>query len=452
MGGATFSSATTISLEISMPRLIAFALLTAGASLAAVPSVFSSGQPARSEEVNKNFAYLDSTVGTKATQASLGTVQLAVTGLQASKAEQTALEDAIKLIASKVGTADLEKALKGKVDTSVVRALAELVAKKAEAEQIGSLKDAVGAKADTTTVRTLGETLDKKADAAWVSAQIAASAPSGMLSSGKNLSDLSDKAAARTNLGLGALAEKSSLSAADVGALTSSAADATYLQAREGYIASYKQYTDGTNPKVPKLAIGDSQYGFASAGGVLELYSATGSVRMYQTAGASEAQLLGYVATKEWTSGSFAALNAAKPYGEWNFAGGDPTKYVDPEPKVGRDAKFGGTGIATNGLHVNGNATVTGTINGKVVTNGISSSNVADYVFEPGYQLAPLSEVEAYTKAHKHLPEVPSAAEIETNGLDLAQMNLVLLKKVEELTLHTIELEKRVKVLEGSEE
>ncbi|MBK9578022.1 MAG: hypothetical protein IPO40_13185 [Fibrobacteres bacterium] len=89
-----------------------------------------------------------------------------------------------------------------------------------------------------------------------------------------------------------------------------------------------------------------------------------------------------------------------------------------------------------------GNLTVTGAINGKVVTRGIPASNVADYVFKPGYKLASLSEVEAFTQANGHLPEVPSAQDVEKNGLDLAQMNLVLLKKVEELTLHAISQQK----------
>jgi hypothetical protein len=66
-----------------------------------------------------------------------------------------------------------------------------------------------------------------------------------------------------------------------------------------------------------------------------------------------------------------------------------------------------------------------------------------DYVFEPTYQLPSLTETEAYIKAHKHLPEVPSAKEMEANGINLSEMNMVLLKKVEELTLHVIELKKR---------
>ena len=70
--------------------------------------------------------------------------------------------------------------------------------------------------------------------------------------------------------------------------------------------------------------------------------------------------------------------------------------------------------------------------------------DVADYVFEPSYKLASLSDVESFAKQHRHLPEVPSASEIEKGGLDLAQMNLVLLKKVEELTLHAIEQEKAI--------
>ena len=73
---------------------------------------------------------------------------------------------------------------------------------------------------------------------------------------------------------------------------------------------------------------------------------------------------------------------------------------------------------------------------------------VPDYVFGPTYKLAPLAEVESFTQANKHLPDVPSAQEIEAGGMDLAKMNLVLLKKVEELTLHAIAQEKRIQSLE----
>ena len=63
---------------------------------------------------------------------------------------------------------------------------------------------------------------------------------------------------------------------------------------------------------------------------------------------------------------------------------------------------------------------------------------VPDYVFEKDYQLTPLSEIQNYIKENKHLPEVPSAKEMEEKGINLSEMNMLLLKKVEELTLHLI--------------
>jgi len=94
---------------------------------------------------------------------------------------------------------------------------------------------------------------------------------------------------------------------------------------------------------------------------------------------------------------------------------------------------------------------VTGTLNApNMIATGIKSSDVADFVFEPGYRVMPLSEIEAFTKVNRHLPEVPSASEIEANGMDVAKMNLVLLKKVEELTLHAIAQQKEIGELRES--
>ena len=72
----------------------------------------------------------------------------------------------------------------------------------------------------------------------------------------------------------------------------------------------------------------------------------------------------------------------------------------------------------------------------------VKMNNVADYVFDEGYNLKSLSEVETFVKENKHLPGIPSAAEIEQNGVSLSQMSNMLLEKVEELTLHLIRLEK----------
>ncbi|SFD51646.1 hypothetical protein SAMN05518672_102262 [Chitinophaga sp. CF118] len=68
----------------------------------------------------------------------------------------------------------------------------------------------------------------------------------------------------------------------------------------------------------------------------------------------------------------------------------------------------------------------------------------ADFVFEPDYQLPSLYEVEKYITANKHLPDVPSAAEVEKEGLDVGEMNKILLQKVEEQTLYLIDLKKEL--------
>jgi hypothetical protein len=86
--------------------------------------------------------------------------------------------------------------------------------------------------------------------------------------------------------------------------------------------------------------------------------------------------------------------------------------------------------------------TVKGDIHTREVRVDLSGAVGPDYVFEKDYDLLSLSELETYINQNKHLPEVPSAKEMEAEGLNLKEMNLLLLKKVEELTLHLIEMKK----------
>ncbi len=69
----------------------------------------------------------------------------------------------------------------------------------------------------------------------------------------------------------------------------------------------------------------------------------------------------------------------------------------------------------------------------------------ADYVFADDYKLQPLTEVEKFVKANKHLEGVPTEKEVKENGVDLGDTQVILLKKIEELTLHLIELSKQLK-------
>ena len=85
-------------------------------------------------------------------------------------------------------------------------------------------------------------------------------------------------------------------------------------------------------------------------------------------------------------------------------------------------------------------------IEGNFVSNG-TTLNVPDYVFEDDYDLMPISQVAEFIKENRHLPNIPSAAEINAGYLDLTQMQLSLLEKVEELTLYTIEQDARISEL-----
>ncbi|MCK7556136.1 hypothetical protein MKQ70_14365 [Chitinophaga sedimenti] len=85
---------------------------------------------------------------------------------------------------------------------------------------------------------------------------------------------------------------------------------------------------------------------------------------------------------------------------------------------------------------------VNGTIGAKKVK--VTVTGWPDYVFEPGYQLPAIPQLEAFIKQDKHLPGIPTAAEIEENGVDVGEMNKKLLQKVEELTLYLIEENKQL--------
>lgn len=81
--------------------------------------------------------------------------------------------------------------------------------------------------------------------------------------------------------------------------------------------------------------------------------------------------------------------------------------------------------------------TVNGTVHSKSVV--IDMNVFADYVFNPQYALPSLSSVSAYIKKYRHLPEIPSEKEVIEKGVDVGEMNRLLVKKVEELTLYLIE-------------
>lgn len=89
---------------------------------------------------------------------------------------------------------------------------------------------------------------------------------------------------------------------------------------------------------------------------------------------------------------------------------------------------------------------------GKIVAEEIVvklQANWPDYVFDVSYKPMSLEEIDAYIKEHKHLPGVPSAKEIQEKGISVGEMNAILLKKIEELTIEMISLKKELLVSKG---
>lgn len=110
--------------------------------------------------------------------------------------------------------------------------------------------------------------------------------------------------------------------------------------------------------------------------------------------------------------------------------------------------------LTDNAIQVMG--TNGGTRNFSVQANGFvfarqyttTLANIPDYVFEKEYDLMPLSDLRTYVNTNKHLPNIPSATEYEETGVDLGELNRLLLEKTEELTLYILQLEERLSKLE----
>ncbi|NOX45492.1 MAG: hypothetical protein GXO89_00760 [Chlorobi bacterium] len=88
-------------------------------------------------------------------------------------------------------------------------------------------------------------------------------------------------------------------------------------------------------------------------------------------------------------------------------------------------------------------------ITSKIEAGEIEVKNMKEWedeVFDDSYGLATLGEVEGFIKENGHLPEIPSEKEVLENGYNIGEMDAMLLKKIEELTLYVIELEKKIEI------
>lgn len=166
------------------------------------------------------------------------------------------------------------------------------------------------------------------------------------------------------------------------------------------------------------------------------------------------------------------------PYGALNFCSSNTTVGVGDEVvnrlvTFTRDGKVGiNNPQPKEALHVLGKARINKTggpddneapinshsdyqlaVEGKIVAEeiivNITDWGWPDYVFEENYNLPTLNEVESHIKANKHLPGIPSANEVITNGANIGEVQVKLLQKIEELTLYLIEQDKKIQELQN---
>lgn len=135
---------------------------------------------------------------------------------------------------------------------------------------------------------------------------------------------------------------------------------------------------------------------------------------------------------------SFRQAGVERAYLQYTHAGSSLNFYAPTYVMLGGNVGIGTTTPAHK-LSVNG------TIRAKEL---IVDTGWADYVFADNYRLAPLHEVEAHIKKHRHLPGIPSATEVAEQGVSLGEMQTLMMAKIEELTLHAIEQARRIERLE----
>lgn len=160
------------------------------------------------------------------------------------------------------------------------------------------------------------------------------------------------------------------------------------------------------------LILGNPNHGIRRIGNIVDIY----------TSGSFESALTFTHRDYNTTTGTYSTLKEALR--------------IDNLGNVGI-----GTSTPTEKLAVNGNIRTK-----KII---VTQSEWPDYVFDSAYNLPSLESISSYIKENKHLPEMPSATAIEKDGHDLGEVQRLLLKKVEELTLYVIELERKIKASES---
>jgi hypothetical protein len=186
-------------------------------------------------------------------------------------------------------------------------------------------------------------------------------------------------------------------------------------------VTAYKIYKDGT------------------------LEATLGIVSTYQVTGLTAGTSYNFTATALDAAGNESPLsNAVSVTTNSSGGSGDGTVWTEANSVASYTGNVAvGTATVPSGYQM--------AIDGKLISEEVKvqlSGTWPDYVFAQGYDLPTLEEVEQHIKEKGHLVNIPSAAEVAANGIEIGHMNKLLLEKIEELTLYILEQEKKQKNLE----
>ncbi len=202
--------------------------------------------------------------------------------------------------------------------------------------------------------------------------------------------------------------------------------------------ASYAIYGQQTNASSDARGV----FGHCSGGDGIGygVYGQAGyiGVRGFSSAGAYTGSGYGVYGSASGTAGTRIGVYGSASGGTVeNWGGYFPTKVYTSEIRVGT------TGPATGYIAC---------IGGKLIAEEVRvalEANWPDYVFKSGYKKLSIDELQDYVNEYNHLPGVPSACELEDNGLHLGQMQSKMMEKLEEQALYIMELNNRIKELES---
>jgi hypothetical protein len=455
-----------------MQKLSPLVLAMGAISFAAVPVQFTSGTSAKADEVNRNFSYLDSTKATKSSVDILTSAMVAK--IDASEAN-TKL--GAKVDTGTYGKFVREQATKNVVDTSAKRrvdslAVATKTADTTLARRVTTVEGAVPNKVDKGTITTA--TIHAISDTNGVSQ--GPLVVKGLLSANGGISSGNLSYSGR----ILSLATESANYAPEISWVSKNGIGGTtgYDPTANGWYF-YSASTKSQILKIPAAVGGNFVLGAStSIGGNLSANSVL--VGTATTTTGSPVSITPAPNTKDWGDGPelipsstshYAALylrgNATDATGSIAlarssagafFIGYHELTTMSGTSHPSRPFEIDSLGRAYFGSSVKIGSTVYASaaeITDLRVAGTLKTSPTepwADYVFEPGYKAMALKDVETFAKANGHLPEVPSAAEVAKDGIDLAKMNAILLKKIEELTLHAVAQEKKMEALSAKVE